>query len=88
MTIRRKDTDLSMRFLITQLRDSMITQRYSQNCSFLVWKFIIHILQVITVEGPPAVGKTAFAKALAEDLDMKYFPAVSFFPHFYHYLNM
>lgn len=40
------------------------------------------------MEGPPAVGKTAFAKALAEDLDMKYFPAVSFFPHFYHYLNM
>ncbi|XP_026464141.1 NADH dehydrogenase [ubiquinone] 1 alpha subcomplex subunit 10, mitochondrial-like [Ctenocephalides felis] len=38
--------------------------------------------KVITVEGPPAVGKTAFAKALAEDLDMKYFPAVTM-DHYY-----
>uniref|UniRef100_A0A6M2DIG7 NADH dehydrogenase [ubiquinone] 1 alpha subcomplex subunit 10, mitochondrial n=1 Tax=Xenopsylla cheopis TaxID=163159 RepID=A0A6M2DIG7_XENCH len=38
--------------------------------------------KLITVEGPAAVGKTAFAKALAEDLDMKYFPAVTM-DHYY-----
>jgi len=33
--------------------------------------------KVIFVEGPVATGKTAFAKALAEDLEMKYFPMVN-----------
>lgn len=32
---------------------------------------------VIVVEGPPAVGKSAVARALAEELEMKYFPMVT-----------
>ncbi|XP_068155485.1 NADH dehydrogenase [ubiquinone] 1 alpha subcomplex subunit 10, mitochondrial [Drosophila tropicalis] len=32
--------------------------------------------KVICVEGPVAAGKTKFAKELAEELDMQYFPAV------------
>jgi len=31
----------------------------------------------ITVEGPPAIGKSAFARQLAHDLDMVYFPMVT-----------
>jgi NADH dehydrogenase (ubiquinone) 1 alpha subcomplex subunit 10 len=29
------------------------------------------------VEGPPATGKSDFAKALAEELEMQYFPMVT-----------
>lgn len=30
--------------------------------------------KVVVVEGPPAIGKSALARALAEELEMKYFP--------------
>jgi len=33
--------------------------------------------KIIVVEGPPAIGKTALAKSLAEELEMKYFPMVT-----------
>jgi NADH dehydrogenase (ubiquinone) 1 alpha subcomplex subunit 10 len=40
--------------------------------------------KLITVEGPPAAGKTQLAKALAEELEFKYFPMVTMD---YRYIN-
>jgi len=33
--------------------------------------------KVVVVEGPPAIGKSAFARSIAEELEMKYFPMVT-----------
>lgn len=33
--------------------------------------------KVVVVEGPFAIGKSALARALAEELEMKYFPMVT-----------
>jgi len=40
--------------------------------------------RLITVEGPPAVGKSAVARALAEELEFQYFPMVTMD---YEYIN-
>lgn len=33
--------------------------------------------KIIVIDGPPAVGKDDLAKALAEDFEMKYYPATT-----------
>lgn len=37
-------------------------------------KVILFLFQIIVVEGPPAAGKSKFAKELADELEMRYMP--------------